>query len=217
MIRRASPDRSGRRRAALWVIGPCLVALVAIVVPACSDDGAGSGGESSTTASDADAIRFDARVQEELAAVGCHPGTVDGVMGPKTDEAVRNFQSASGLAVDGELGPETAEALSAAADARRTVCAGSVTTAAAAATTTTRVSSGSAPCTASALMGGLPAEGETISRFVCSDGYAAGSLGSGTRFILHAQDGRWYAPSQDPCGSAGAGVPPVVLADGCPD
>nr|HNH96537.1 hypothetical protein [Microthrixaceae bacterium] len=77
--------------------------------------------------------------------------------------------------------------------------------------------SGPTPCTASALMGGLPSQSGTISRFVCSDGYAAGTLSDGTRFLLRSQDGRWYAPGQDPCGSASAGIPPVVLADGCPD
>ncbi|MHB1139816.1 MAG: hypothetical protein ACYC2O_12745, partial [Microthrixaceae bacterium] len=79
----------------------------------------------------------------------------------------------------------------------------------------TTAASGSSPCTASALLTGLPDEGETISSYVCAEGYAAGSLDDGTKFILQAEKGGWYAPSQDPCGSASAGLPPVILEDGC--
>ena len=58
-------------------------------------------------------------------------------------------------------------------------------------------------------------EGEQVTGFVCSSGWAGGSLSNGAKFVLQAKSGKWYAPSQDPCGSASAGVPPAVLSEGC--
>lgn len=46
-------------------------------------------------------------LQEALAALGYEVGTVDGVFGSKTEDAVKVFQEASGLDVDGVAGPIT--------------------------------------------------------------------------------------------------------------
>jgi len=49
-------------------------------------------------------------IQERLNALG-YPVAVDGVFGPETDSAVRQFQAVNGLAVDGVVGPATRQAL----------------------------------------------------------------------------------------------------------
>lgn len=51
-------------------------------------------------------------LQQALTAAGFNPGKIDGVMGPRTREAVKAFQQANGLKVDGIAGPRTMAALS---------------------------------------------------------------------------------------------------------
>jgi len=161
-------------------------------------------------------VRFDKEIQSQLAAVGCYTGSVDGIVGPETDAALVAFQRDSGLIVTGEFGGETQSVLDRDVAAKKTVCVATTTTTRPGSTTTTAVSPNGAPCTAAALLGGLPSEGEKIASYVCAGGYAAGSLADGTtKFVLQAKNGKWYALSQDPCGSASAGLPPVILQDGC--
>jgi len=50
-------------------------------------------------------------VQKRLNKLGFNCGTVDGIFGKKTDIAVRNFQSDSGLTADGIVGKKTTEAM----------------------------------------------------------------------------------------------------------
>ncbi len=50
-------------------------------------------------------------LQERLAELGYEPGTADGIFGPKTDLAVRAFQSDHGLTSDGIVGQLTWPAL----------------------------------------------------------------------------------------------------------
>ncbi len=46
-------------------------------------------------------------IQAALKSSGFDPGTVDGKMGPRTQQAVKEFQRAKGLKVDGKVGPKT--------------------------------------------------------------------------------------------------------------
>lgn len=51
------------------------------------------------------------KLQEVLKAKGHDPGSIDGIMGPKTGVALKAFQKASGLKETGELDVQTAEKL----------------------------------------------------------------------------------------------------------
>lgn len=51
------------------------------------------------------------KVQQRLAELGFAVGDVDGIYGPQTERAVRDFQNQAGLTPDGEVGPDTLGAL----------------------------------------------------------------------------------------------------------
>jgi cell wall-associated NlpC family hydrolase len=51
--------------------------------------------------------------QRRLQMHGLDPGPADGVYGPRTEKAVREFQSTHGLEVDAKIGPKTRAALAA--------------------------------------------------------------------------------------------------------
>ena len=52
-----------------------------------------------------------AYLQTALKMAGFNPGIIDGILGKKTDAAIRAFQTAKGLVVDGKAGPKTITAL----------------------------------------------------------------------------------------------------------
>lgn len=219
-----------RRTALAWAVAPVLaLGLLA----GCSSDSdtntadtstttAAAAGTTSTTVDDGVTAAFDKTIQQELKDVGCYTGEVDGILGPQSDAAILAFQSASGLETDGELGPETEAALAAAVSKKETVCkapSSTTTSTAKPGTTTTTAGGGIAPCTATALATAMP-EGTTVNSFVCSGSYAAGTNtgpgGSPTPFILESVNGAWGDMSQSPCGTASAGLPPIILETGCP-
>lgn len=51
-------------------------------------------------------------IQEALTICGFHPGSIDGAMGPNTENAIKGFQKKSGVSADGIVGPDTAGKLS---------------------------------------------------------------------------------------------------------
>jgi peptidoglycan hydrolase-like protein with peptidoglycan-binding domain len=51
------------------------------------------------------------QIQIALKNAGYDPGSVDGVMGEKTEEAIKAFQKANGLEVDGRIGSKTWDVL----------------------------------------------------------------------------------------------------------
>lgn len=71
---------------------------------------------STSHATDSDDLRV---VQKGLTTLGYYKGTIDGVMGPLTMGAVKNFQRAYGLKVDGIVGNATKSTLARALDARK--------------------------------------------------------------------------------------------------
>lgn len=73
--------------------------------------GGGSGGGGRPTLSRGSTGPYVTEVQTKLQSLGFYSGAVDGVFGPLTEQAVRDFQQSRGLAVDGVVGPNTWRAL----------------------------------------------------------------------------------------------------------
>lgn len=46
-------------------------------------------------------------LQDALSICGCDPGGNDGLMGPKTRDAIKKFQTKANIGTDGKFGPIT--------------------------------------------------------------------------------------------------------------
>jgi peptidoglycan hydrolase-like protein with peptidoglycan-binding domain len=157
-------------------------------------------------------------LQTNLAKVGCYTGPVDGKLGPKTTQALRNFQAASHLTVDGVYGPNTEGVLTPAARAGIRVCVATpsttTSTTASSTTTTTSASTVAAPCTAAAISAALQ-PGETLNSYQCGGGWAAGAWTNSmytAAFLLKSSNGAWVQPPSNACANASAlGIPADVL------
>ncbi|MFC2153084.1 peptidoglycan-binding protein [Actinomycetota bacterium] len=102
-------------RARLLAIGGALL-VVSLTATACSSSSStettapsSGGGNSSDGASVSNAVVRE--LQNTLATLEYYTGSVDGVYGPATTQAVEAFQRDAGIAVDGKYGPETHAAL----------------------------------------------------------------------------------------------------------
>jgi peptidoglycan hydrolase-like protein with peptidoglycan-binding domain len=107
-----SLGRSAAVVAALLVLCLCLPA-VSVAAGGAAKDGRSSGellsiGVGYGSQGGAQAVR---ELQVRLRTVGYEPGPIDGLFGPMTEGAVRSFQRAHGLAADGVVGPRTDSAL----------------------------------------------------------------------------------------------------------
>ncbi len=63
-------------------------------------------------------------IQSDLAKLGYDPGPVDGMMGPRTETAIREYQKAAGMEVDGLVTERLIASLAAAAQSERTMRTG---------------------------------------------------------------------------------------------
>ena len=111
--------------------------LVFLIVLGVAASSAFAVGESTESVTKADSTE----VQKALAEAGFYKGSIDGVVGTKTKEAIKKFQEANGLKVDGVCGPKTWEKLKAyleeAAEIDATTAAATTAEAAAAETVAT--------------------------------------------------------------------------------
>ena len=110
-----------------WIVGAGIVTLAVVMILASTryDD---SESVSTAPATDGATPEQIATGQTALAAVGCYTGEIDGQYGGLTDQAILDFQQASGLAVDGLFGPDTLAALETAVAQGRTVCTADTST-----------------------------------------------------------------------------------------
>ncbi|MFC7371719.1 peptidoglycan-binding protein [Fictibacillus iocasae] len=59
------------------------------------------------------------KLQQDLAVLGFYKGTIDGLFGPQTENAVKTFQRSVRLTVDGKAGPQTIGAIQKAIEAAK--------------------------------------------------------------------------------------------------
>lgn len=131
--RRRRGTRAGARSWSSTRLLVVLTALAAVALVGCGgEDGGDEAASSDTTrATTSPVVRHHELTPEEIEVyqqdlddVGCWAGPVDGVLGPRTEAALREFQEASGIPVTGLLGGESEIALTDAAANGETVCAG---------------------------------------------------------------------------------------------
>lgn len=76
-----------------------------------------SSSTTTTTSPYGGATLLTAIIQQELRILGYFNGEPDGILGPVTEEALKEFQTEAGITVDGQYGPETYIALADALEA----------------------------------------------------------------------------------------------------
>lgn len=103
------------------------------------------------------------QVQERLQELGYYEGAIDGIHGPKTAEAMREYQRAQGLPVTGTFDQETTQALQIAKTAE---------------TAETSLASGAVGAAAGATLGAIAGSAAVGAAIGGPVGLAAGALGA---------------------------------------
>ncbi len=107
-----APTPTRARRVSLGALVALTVGPTASIAAGQGTTGAGSaGGPATTTEHTVVLLEGSEGRQVELLQKALGSVKVDGIFGPETEEAVKAFQSRSGLTVDGIVGPQTSAAL----------------------------------------------------------------------------------------------------------
>lgn len=158
--------------------------------------------------------------QKDLNIVGCWAGPVDGKLGPETEHAIKQFQTAEKLAVDGKLGTQTESALTKAAAAGKKVCVEGHTPTPSA--TSTHAAGPTPACSAELLSTAAKAHHgasyKQLHALECAQPWATGSVeltsGSRTQDLFKASGGAWaWIDRTEPC--AKNEVPASIKAVAC--
>jgi peptidoglycan hydrolase-like protein with peptidoglycan-binding domain len=105
------PASSRAKRASLGALAALTVGPTAAIASGQSTSSSAGAGPATTTEHVIELVEGNEGRQVELLQSALGDVNVDGAFGPETEEAVRNFQSRSGLTVDGIVGPATSAAL----------------------------------------------------------------------------------------------------------
>lgn len=162
--------------------------------------------------------------QRDLNIVGCWAGPVDGKLGPATEHAIKQFQTAEKLTVDGMLGPQTEASLTKAAADKRKVCSGgnTPTPTHTAAPTSTHSAGPSPACTMDLLTAAAKthhgASFKQMHAFECAQPWATASVeltnGTRTQDLFKADKSAWaWTDRSGPC--AKKEVPASIRTEAC--
>jgi peptidoglycan hydrolase-like protein with peptidoglycan-binding domain len=91
------------------------IVVVSLLAAACSSSDSADTTAAASSDSATQSSPIVTELQKALQAMGYHPGTVDGIYGQHTIDAVKEFQTEVGITVDGKYGPQTHQALEEAA------------------------------------------------------------------------------------------------------
>jgi Putative peptidoglycan binding domain len=195
------------------------IAILTLALAACSSDDSSSTKPSTTTVKNAstrqpNSLLSTAQVkalQNDLTAVGCFSGTVDGIVGPVTRAGIEAFQQAESVTVDGQYDAATKQKLAIVVGDRVKVCQSAPIP---------PPTTGPA-CTSTAIGAALPAA-SSITDFGCDGGWAwagvdvnAGQAGYEATDLLKADGDAWQSVDRAQYCVPASNIPADVYNPGC--